>query len=409
LPASDGNFDTRRWLRDSRPVSGLAPHLKLKKAMKLFQCQNCGQALHFENTRCERCGLLLGYLPKRETITALRPADSASEAQPPVWQALADQDLYRHCANAAYEVCNWLVPAASPDPYCAACRHNRVIPDLSLPENVNRWRALEVAKHRLFYTLFQLRLPMETQAENPAGLAFQFLADAAPGEPKILTGHANGVVTINLAEADDAEREHRRQQMGELYRTLLGHFRHEIGHYYWDRLVANGPALEEFRSIFGDERQDYAAALQAYYANGAPADWSERFISAYASSHPWEDFAETWAHYFHMIDTLETAHVVGLAVSPKLPDSPGAVFDFDPRGQDMNRLVDAWVALTFAVNSLNRSMGLHDLYPFVLGPGPVAKLAFLHKLVGAGIVPATAVPNAPKRGNSARRARSEAV
>jgi len=351
--------------------------------MKLFQCQNCSQALHFENTRCERCGLSLGYLPKREAISALKPAEGADGTQPHVWRALADMEPYRQCANAAYDVCNWLVPAASADTYCAACRHNRLIPDLSLPENVNRWRALEVAKHRLFYTLFQLRLPIETQAENPAGLAFEFLADSAPGETKVLTGHANGVITINLAEADDAERERRRQQMGELYRTLLGHFRHEVGHYYWDRLIAHGPELENFRRIFGDERQDYAAALQNYYANGAPAHWSERFISAYASSHPWEDFAETWAHYFHMIDTLETAHVVGLAVKPELPDSPGAVFDFDPRDTDTNRLVEAWVALSFAVNSLNRSMGLPDLYPFVLGPAAVAKLAFLHQLVGA--------------------------
>ena len=351
--------------------------------MKLFQCQNCGQPLYFENRRCERCGLSLGYLPAREAMTALKPHADATDPQRPIWRALADAALYRLCANAARDVCNWLVPAAAADSYCAACRHNRVIPDLSLPENLSRWRALEVAKHRLFYTLIQLRLPVETQAENPAGLAFQFLADVAPAQPQVMTGHANGVITINLAEADDAEREHRRQQMGELYRTLLGHFRHEIGHYYWNRLIANSQHLEEFRRIFGDERQDYTAALDGYYASGAPADWSERFISAYASSHPWEDFAETWAHYFHMIDTLETAHVVGLAVNPKLPESPGAVFDFHPRDTDMNRLVEAWIALTFAVNSLNRSIGLHDLYPFVLGPVAMAKLAFVHRLVAA--------------------------
>jgi hypothetical protein len=356
--------------------------------MKLFQCQNCGQPLHFENTRCERCGLSLGYLPEREAISALRPYGGAYGPQPQIWRALADMELYRHCANAAYDACNWLIPASASDGYCAACRHNRVIPDLSLPENLPRWRALEAAKHRLFYTLFQLRLPVETQAENPAGLAFQFLADQllaniGPARSDVLTGHANGVITISLAEADDAERERRRQQMGELYRTLLGHFRHEIGHYYWDRLILNTPHLEEFRRIFGDERQDYASALQNYYTSGAPADWSERFISAYASSHPWEDFAETWAHYFHMIDTLETAHVIGLAINPKLPQSPGAVFDFHPRDTDMSRLVEAWLALTFAVNSLNRSMGLQDLYPFVLGSAAVAKLAFVHELIAA--------------------------
>jgi hypothetical protein len=289
--------------------------------------------------------------------------------------------LYRSCANAAYEVCNWLIPAAAPDIYCAACRHNRMIPDLSLPANLAKWRALETAKHRLFYTLLQLHLPVETQSESPSGLAFQFLADDPPSGSSVLTGHADGVITINLAEADDAERERRRHEMGEPYRTLLGHFRHEIGHYYWNRLIGNTPHLDEFRRIFGDERRDYDAALADYYARGAPADWSEHFISAYASSHPWEDFAETWAHYFHMIDTLETAHVAGLAVNPKLARSAGAVFDFHPRDSDMDRLVEAWQALTITVNSLNRSMGLHDLYPFVLGPHAVAKLAFVKQRI----------------------------
>jgi hypothetical protein len=350
--------------------------------MKLFQCQNCGQPLYFENTRCERCGLALGYLPDTATITALKPDGGGTNgAEQTVWRSLADNKTYRKCANAAYDVCNWLISAALPDAYCAACRHNRLVPDLSLAENVNKWRALEGAKHRLFYTLFQLRLPVETQAESPHGLAFQFLADVTPSMAPVMTGHAGGVITINLAEADDAERERRRQEMGELYRTLLGHFRHEIGHYYWDRLIADTPHLEEFRSIFGDERSDYDQALHNYYANGAPADWSEHFISPYASAHPWEDFAETWAHYFHMIDTLETAHVAGLAVSPKLPQSPGAVFDFHPLSTGMDRLVDAWLALTFAVNSINRSMGLHDLYPFLLGPLAVEKLTFVQQRI----------------------------
>jgi hypothetical protein len=380
--------------------------------MKLFQCQNCGQPLYFENTRCERCGLLLGYLPDRETITALEPHQNAGHPQQSAWPALADGKRYRFCANAEYDVCNWLIPAASADAYCAACRHNQMIPDLSLPENLVRWRALEAAKHRLFYTLFQLRLPVETQAESPAGLAFQFLADVEPAGSPIMTGHADGVITINLAEADDAERERQRQQMGELYRTLLGHFRHEVGHYYWDRLIADTPHLDEFRRIFGDERRDYAAALQGYYANGAPADWSEHFISAYASSHPWEDFAETWAHYFHMVDTLETAHVAGLAVNLNLPQSSGAVFDFQPHDTDMKRLVEAWLALTFAVNSVNRSMGLHDLYPFVLGPLAVAKLTFVQERIRAVTsrkpeTPGSREPGA-KRG-LLRRLRSESM
>jgi hypothetical protein len=349
--------------------------------MKLFQCQNCGQPLYFENTRCERCGLSLGYLPERETVTALKPDSSARNSEHNVWWALVDEKTYRYCANAAYGVCNWLVPAALADAYCTACRHNRMIPDLSLAENLDKWRALEVAKHRLFYTLFQLRLPVETQAENPTGLAFEFLADVAPSVAPVMTGHADGVITINLAEADDSERERRRHLMGEPYRTLLGHFRHEMGHYYWDRLIADSPHLDEFRRLFGDERQDYDQALQNYYGHGAPSNWPEHFISAYASAHPWEDFAETWTHFFHMIDTLETAHFAGLAVSPKLPQSPGAVFDFHPRDTSMDRIVEAWLALAFAVNSINRSMGLHDLYPFVLGPSAVAKLTFVQQRI----------------------------
>ncbi|MGC1348237.1 MAG: putative zinc-binding peptidase [Xanthobacteraceae bacterium] len=380
--------------------------------MKLFQCQNCGQPLYFENTRCERCGLSLGYLHDRETITALETRQRAGHPEQSAWPALTDGKRYRFCANAEYDVCNWLIPAASSDAYCAACRHNQMIPNLSLPENLIRWRALEAAKHRLFYTLFQLRLPVETQAESPAGLAFEFLADVGPAASPIMTGHTDGVITINLAEADDAERERQRQQMGELYRTLLGHFRHEIGHYYWDRLIADTPHLEEFRRIFGDERRDYAAALQTYYANGAPADWSEHFISAYASSHPWEDFAETWAHYFHMVDTLETAHVAGLAAIPQPPQNPGAVFDFHPHDTDMKRLVEAWLALTFAVNSVNRSMGLHDLYPFVLGPLAVAKLTFVQERIRAvtSRKPETRGSRPPgAKGGLLRRLRSESM
>jgi hypothetical protein len=340
--------------------------------MKLFQCQNCGQPLYFENTRCESCGSTLGYLPAREAVTALWQ-DAG------LWTALAAPGRrYRYCANAMHGVCNWLIPADSAEQFCAACRHNRMIPDLTVSDNLAHWRLMETAKHRLFYTLLKLKLPLATRAEDPEGLAFDFLAD---GAATVLTGHDNGVITINLAEADDAERERRRHQMGEPYRTLLGHFRHEIAHYYWNRLVDNSPSLEQFRELFGDERRDYGGALQDYYARGAPADWPERFVSAYASAHPWEDFAETWAHYFHMVDTLESANAFGLIVKPKLAQSLGARIDFNPLGSDMSRLIDAWLPLTFAVNSINRSMGLHDLYPFVLSPPAIAKLAFVHERI----------------------------
>jgi hypothetical protein len=243
---------------------------------------------------------------------------------------------------------------------------------------------IEVAKHRLFYTLIKLRLPLATRREDPEGLAFDFIAAATPSAP-VMTGHANGLVTINLAEADDAERERARNQMGEPYRTLLGHFRHEIAHYYWSRLIENSNRLQEFRDLFGNEQQDYATALQNHYANGPPADWPTHFVTAYASSHPWEDFAETWAHYFHMVDTLETAHAFGLIVRPRV--SKGAdlatKIDFDAYSAEMDRIIEAWLPLTFAVNSINRSMGLLDLYPFVLSPTVIAKLTFVHDRIRA--------------------------
>ena len=350
--------------------------------MKLFECQNCGQPLYFENTSCESCGLRLGYLAERETITALEEVDGA-------WRALAaPAEQYRFCANVEHNVCNWLVAADDAEAFCAACRHNRTIPDLTSPENLGHWRKIEFAKRRLFYSLLRLRLPLETRAEDPNGLAFDFLSTpvgASAEQAPILTGHASGLITLNAAEADAPERERQRKSMGEPYRTLLGHFRHEIAHYYWDRLVADSPAIDEFRRLFGDERDDYGAALQRHYANGPAPDWADRFVTAYASSHPWEDFAETWAHYFHMVDTLETAFAFGLRLRPKVAKGAdlAAAIDFDPYVAEMDRIIDAWLPLTFAVNSINRSMGQPDLYPFVIPPPVIWKLTFIHDRIHA--------------------------
>ena len=343
--------------------------------MKLFECQNCGHPLYFENTRCESCGLKLGYLPERERVTALKEIDGEL-------RSLADPvGRYRECSNAQHDACNWLIPKDWPEDFCAACRHNRTIPDLSIPQNLQNWRKLEIAKHRLFYTLLKLHLPLVNKAQDEAGLAFDFLA--GPHGGPVMTGHANGLITINISEADDSERERQRQNLSEPYRTLLGHFRHEIAHYYWDRLVKDSPKLSEFRELFGDEQQDYAEAIRQHYASGPPADWADRFVTAYASSHPWEDFAETWAHYFHMVDTLETAAAYGLRVRPRVTMGAdiATVVDFDPHTAAMDRIVDSWLPVTFAVNSMNRSMGLPDLYPFVVSPAVIVKLSFIHDLI----------------------------
>jgi hypothetical protein len=351
--------------------------------MKLFTCQACGQMLYFENTVCEQCGRRLGYLPDAAALSALEPEDGH-------WRALAPPGgAVRFCANAATEACNWLLPADAPGALCRCCASNRTIPDLGVAANLPLWRRLQAAKHRLVYSLLRLDLPLRDRIEDPAGgLAFDFLADDPdPAAPRVMTGHANGVITIALEEADDPERERRRTAMGEPYRTLLGHFRHEVGHYYWDVLLRDGPRLEACRALFGDERRDYAGALAAHYRDGAPADWQQNFVSDYASAHPWEDWAETWAHYLHIVDTLEMAVAFGLRVRPRVSADAAlhADIDLDPyRAATMAELIDAWLPLCFAVNSLNRAMGRPDLYPFVLAPAVVAKLAFVHEVVRAG-------------------------
>jgi hypothetical protein len=243
---------------------------------------------------------------------------------------------------------------------------------------------MELAKRRLLYTLLRLGLPLQGRPEeNRPALQFNFLADA-PGGHTVLTGHENGLITLNIAEADDAEREKRRVGCSELYRTLLGHFRHEIAHYYWDQLIDGTPRLARFRELFGDETQDYSSALQTHYTRGAPADWQTRHVSAYASAHPWEDWAETWAHYLHMVDTLETAASFGLQLKPKHPAAP--VMTAKPRPADpiaagFDRILKQWLPLTYALNSLNRGMGLPDLYPFVLSTPAIEKMRFIHDTI----------------------------
>jgi hypothetical protein len=352
--------------------------------MKVFKCQVCNQTLFFENRLCEQCKHSLGYDPASQNLLAVTPAagDSFTPAR--------GRGNFRFCENATHDSCNWLIPAASAEKFCTACRHNRTIPDL--PTHLGAWQRMEFAKHRLFYTLIALRLPLVNLADDPErGLAFDFLADAPGHGPKILTGHDEGLITINLNEADDALREKLRTEMGEPYRTLLGHFRHEVGHYFWNVLVRDANKLDSCRAIFGDDSADYGEALKRHYAQGAPADWAENFISAYATAHPWEDFAETWAHYLHIVDTLETASTFGLRIHPASTKNRAlhANIDFDPYSTPtIQPLIDAWLPLTFAVNALNRSMGHADLYPFVVAPAVVQKLAFIHDIVRAAARPA---------------------
>ena len=285
--------------------------------MKIFTCSACKHVVFFENSQCTRCGHALAYLADRGVLSAM---ELAADGQPGVHVALdpaAEGGRYRLCKNyTAYAVCNWAIPEQEPHDFCLSCRLNEMIPDLSDPATIPSWQGLEIAKRRLLYTLLELGLPVEARQESQQlGLAFAFKSDGPNGE-KVLTGHCDGLVTINVKEADPPSREQTRVALGERYRTLLGHFRHESGHYYWDRLVKDSPFLEEYRALFGDEQLDYAEAVKRHYET-PKQNWSNDYVSAYATMHPWEDWAETWAHYLHMVDTLETAQATAWRFVPK--------------------------------------------------------------------------------------------
>jgi len=261
-----------------------------------------------------------------------------------------------------------------------------VIPNLGDPGNKAAWYKLESAKRRLLYTLTHLGCSVKSKIDDPQrGLAFAFLAETKGLEStSVLTGHVNGLITINIVEADDVERERRRHNLHEPYRTLLGHFRHEVGHYYWDQLIKDSSAIDTFRKYFGDERKDYEQALQDHYKQGPLEDWQSCYISAYAAAHPWEDWAETWAHYLHMTDALETAAECGLSLRPRRPEEPRLKREFDLTNRDtesFNQLIEGWIALTYVLNNLNRSLGLPDGYPFVLSAAAIDKLRMVHTTI----------------------------
>ena len=344
--------------------------------MRLFSCPSCGLTVFFENRDCVRCGARLGYAVHANELLALEPEGG-------IWRPVGGGSTYRFCENAELDACNWLVPAESGERFCVACRHNRTVPNLGDAANLARWRKLEEAKHRLFYTLLRLNLPLASRWERPDGLTFDFLADTDAG-PRVMTGHDNGLITIALREADDVERERMRVEMGEYYRTVLGHFRHEVGHYFWNVLVRDGGHLAQCRDVFGDDRADYGEALDRYYREGAPPRWQDNYVSAYATMHPWEDFAETWAHYLHMVATLETGASYGLSTAPHVVEKASltTALDFNPyTAQEFDLLSRAWLPLTSLFNSINRSMGVRDAYPFVLTDVVLRKMAFIHDLV----------------------------
>jgi hypothetical protein len=348
--------------------------------VRLFTCESCKGVLFFENTRCMTCNQPVGYCAEAARLVPIpEEAPQGEPARVDVTLPGGKREGFVRCKNfTEHDTCNWLVRVAENQAYCTSCRLTEIIPDLSDARNRQAWAEVESAKRRLLYALRALRLPVVGKPEAPVvGLAFRFMhgTDATP----VLTGHADGLITLNVAEADAAYRENMREKLGEAYRTVLGHLRHEIGHYYWDRLVRDAGRAEAFRATFGDENESYQAAIERHYEQGPPADWASSHISAYATMHPWEDWAETWAHYLHMLDTLETAKSHGLAV--RIPGEGEQVSTDELALNDFEGLMSGWHAVTLALNSLSRSMGLKDVYPFVLSQPVRDKLRFVHELV----------------------------
>ncbi|WP_304640199.1 zinc-binding metallopeptidase family protein [Pseudomonas sp.] len=346
----------------------------------------CGQALFFDNTTCLRCGSELGFDPDQGNLLNIEPAEDN------LWRPVTDQDAsprrFARCANLHSPAqCNWLVTDPAAAPFCVACSLNMTIPDLNLADNAAHWMRAEQAKRRLVAQLMLLGLPVVSRKLDPEkGLGFNMLRQL-PGQDPVMTGHADGVITLDMDEADPAHRERVRENMHEPYRTLLGHFRHESGHYYWDRLVRDSHWLEPVRAVFGDDRIDYQQALARHYENGPPADWNTRFISSYASTHPWEDWAETWAHYLHMTDTLNVAMDFGIQLdalalhTDPFDSSQLAGLEGNADKVVFLAFINRWIQLSSVLNVLSRSMGQPDIYPFVLTVDSVRKLYLVHAVV----------------------------
>ena len=345
--------------------------------MQPFLCE-CGNVLFFDNSKCLQCGLDVGFDPAQLRMVVLNT-----------------NGPFRRCGNGLkYNVCNWVLPTTALGDLCIACVLNRTIPDLTNKRNLMLWGRMESAKRRLICTLLRLGFSLPSLKDDPkTGLAFDIVS--AISDPKATMGHLNGVITVNLEEADDTYRQINREQLGESSRTLLGHFRHETGHYVWQRWVGplmwNDPLRDALRSCFGDERFDYTTALAAHYKNGAPSGWEQSFISAYATSHPWEDWAETWAHYLQILEGQEACDSLGLdlrhlslPVAP-FPADAGQLPNMLPQSAEADNAflvwLHRWVCLSTVLNEIASSLGQPTLYPFVLSVGVARKLRLVHHLV----------------------------
>ena len=340
--------------------------------MKRYHCE-CGQEVFFDNRHCGSCGRSLGFNVNTLNLEVVIPVSEIAVRT-------TDGRIFNRCGNwIEHDACNWLVDQNRNIKYlCYACNFNRIIPNQTktsdeIPANFFRWLKLEDAKKRLVFTLRTLGLNInDGWSDAKSGLLFDFLEEfEAPENAEVvpvMTGYFDGVITINSKEADDVALATARSQLNERQRTVLGHFRHESGHYFWDKIFSKYPLSEYFEETFGSTELSYRQSLDKYYKNGPPRNWHDGYISAYATSHPSEDWAETWSHYLLIYECLETAHGLGM-----IPHSP--IF------LDMFEALRIWRPMAVKLNQLNRSIGLHDAYPFVITSRIEQKLQYVDALV----------------------------
>lgn len=350
--------------------------------MWAFRCPHCGSAVAFEDQQCLSCGTEVAFHKPWMQIALAPAAGTTTGIDDAQWSRCAHWDAG----------CNWLVAADDPTGICYADGFVRTGPDPADAEANKELASTRKSLRQLIFQLLDLNLPLKSFHEHPRGLAFDLLSSRSLGHPVII-GHSNGVITIDLAESLELYRERQRIILDEPYRTMLGHMRHEVGHYYEMILISDGSLVDQARMYFGDERADYQQALARYYAGDVPPNWREDYISHYATAHPFEDWAETFAHYLHITCTLGTIADSGLVLSAQRVHFDLDA-DIDPstsyRESDITRLVHDWEVLSGVLNRVNHAMGEDDLYPFRLTLPVVAKLGFVqHVALTAAANPET--------------------
>ncbi len=364
-----------------------------------FSCTQCNSTVFFENVACGTCGAALGFSVASRRLLAFSVLPDSGGCM--IWTPVnADGALpLAPCANRVqHGVCNWMLDEGDASALCRSCRLTRVIPALDVNGNLARWQKIEQNKRRLLFTLLALDLMPEPKVgqNDLVGLEFQLLDDA-PGEATVKTGHNQGTITLNITEADDDVRESIRVRLGEPSRTLLGHLRHEISHYLQYRWATDPADAERCRSVFGDERKDYAASLARHYEFGPETNWPTRFVTAYASAHPWEDWAETCAHYLLVIDAMQTATAWGLCLQGGPAELISSARELLAQPPINNLAIEQWLPLAQFLNAMNRSLGLRDAYPFLLPPAVVKKMAMVQSLLSRK-------PSVPKLADSTESA-----